>query len=102
MYISGQWYRLTAKPDTYPTADPIHSLDVSILQDNLLAPVLGIDDPRTDPRIDLWEAYGGWEPGRRGGRGRCHRGFLPVPHFHGSADDGGGQGTGDASQIHLV
>ena len=53
MYISGQWYKLTAKPDTYPTEDPIHSLDVSILQDNLLAPVLGIDDPRTDPRIDF-------------------------------------------------
>ena len=34
MYISGQWYRLTAKPDTYSTDDPIHSLDVSILQDN--------------------------------------------------------------------
>lgn len=53
MYIGGQWYRLTAKEGTYPETDPIHSLDVSILQDNLLAPVLGIDDPRTDPRIDF-------------------------------------------------
>lgn len=53
MYISGQWYKLTAKEGTYPETDPIHSLDVSILQDNLLAPVLGIDDPRTDPRIDF-------------------------------------------------
>ena len=53
MYIGGQWYKLTAKPDTYPAEDPIHSLDVSILQDNLLAPVLGIEDPRTDPRIDF-------------------------------------------------
>lgn len=53
MYISGQWYKLTAREGTYPETDPIHSLDVSILQDNLLAPVLGIDDPRTDPRIDF-------------------------------------------------
>lgn len=53
MYISGQWYKLTARKGTYPETDPIHSLDVSILQDNLLAPVLGIDDPRTDPRIDF-------------------------------------------------
>lgn len=53
MYISGQWYKLTAKEGTIPETDPIHSLDVSILQDNLLAPVLSIDDPRTDPRIDF-------------------------------------------------
>lgn len=53
MYISGQWYKLTAREGTYPETDPIHSLDVSILQDNLLAPVLGIDDPRTNPRIDF-------------------------------------------------
>ncbi len=45
--------RLTARPGTYPADDPVHGLDVSILQDNLLAPVLGIADPRTDKRIDF-------------------------------------------------
>ena len=53
MYLQGQWYRLTAKPGTYPKNDPVKGLDVSILQDNLLAPILGIADPRTDKRIDF-------------------------------------------------
>ncbi|MBN2400102.1 MAG: DUF1015 domain-containing protein [Candidatus Aminicenantes bacterium] len=53
MYVTGQWYRLRAKPGTFDRADAIASLDVSILQDNLLAPVLGIRDPRTDKRIDF-------------------------------------------------
>ena len=50
---AGKWYRLRAKPGTFDAADPIASLDVSILQNNLLAPVLGIHDPRTDKRIDF-------------------------------------------------
>ncbi len=53
MYLGGRWYALTAKPGTYPASDPVKGLDVSILQDNLLAPVLGIADPRTDKRIDF-------------------------------------------------
>jgi uncharacterized protein (DUF1015 family) len=53
MYLEGRWYGLTAKPGTFDPADPIGSLDVSILQKNLLAPVLGIADPRTDKRIDF-------------------------------------------------
>ncbi|MBN1550062.1 DUF1015 domain-containing protein [bacterium] len=53
MYLPGQWYRLQTKPGTFPSNDPVKSLDVSILQDNLLAPVLGIHDPRTDTRIDF-------------------------------------------------
>ncbi len=53
MYLEGQWYRLTAKPGTFPANHPVKSLDASILQDNLLAPVLGIADPRTDKRIDF-------------------------------------------------
>lgn len=52
MYIDGNWYRLTAKPGTY-NEDPVGVLDVSILQNNLLDPVLGIKDPRTDKRIDF-------------------------------------------------
>ena len=53
MYLDKQWYRLTAKPGTFPAADPVESLDVSILQKNLLNPILGIGDPRTDDRIDF-------------------------------------------------
>ncbi|MCB1228238.1 MAG: DUF1015 domain-containing protein [Verrucomicrobiales bacterium] len=51
MYLRGQWYRLSWQPA--PDASPIDQLDVSILQDRLLAPVLGIDDPRTSKRIDF-------------------------------------------------
>ncbi len=53
MYLGGRWYRLAAKPGTFDKADSIASLDVSILQANLLAPILGIQDPRTDKRIDF-------------------------------------------------
>ncbi len=52
LYISNQWYRLTAKEGTYSN-DPIGILDVSILQDNILDPLLGIKDQRTDKRIDF-------------------------------------------------
>ncbi len=52
MYLNKQWYKLTSKENTY-TTDPIGILDVSILQDNLLDPVLGIKDQRTDKRIDF-------------------------------------------------
>jgi len=51
MYLKGRWYRLEAKPGSYDESDPIARLDVSILQNNLLAPLLGITDPRTDRRI---------------------------------------------------
>ncbi len=53
MYIGGKWYRLTAKQGTFDEDDPVLSLDVSILQENLLAPVLGISDPRKDKRINF-------------------------------------------------
>jgi len=53
MYLGGKWYRLKAKDGTYDADDPVESLDVAILQGNLLAPVLGIGDPRTDERIDF-------------------------------------------------
>lgn len=52
MYLEGKWYKLSSKPGTY-AEDPIGILDVSILQENLLDPVLGIKDQRTDKRIDF-------------------------------------------------
>jgi len=53
MYLGGQWHLLTAKQGTWDSSDHVKSLDVSILQDNLLQPILGIQDPRTDKRIDF-------------------------------------------------
>ncbi len=52
MYLGARWYRLRIRPEFVPT-DPVASLDVSLLQDQLLGPVLGIADPRTDKRIDF-------------------------------------------------
>jgi len=52
MYLNKQWYKLVAKPGTY-REDPIGQLDVTILQENLLHPLLGIGDQRTDKRIDF-------------------------------------------------
>ncbi len=51
MYLAGTWHRLRAKPGTFPADHPVDSLDASILQNNLLRPLLGINDPRTDQRI---------------------------------------------------
>jgi uncharacterized protein (DUF1015 family) len=53
MFLDRTWYRLRAKQGSFPPDDPVRSLDASILQENLLAPVLDIDDPRTDNRIDF-------------------------------------------------
>jgi len=52
MYLNQQWYRLTSLPGTFQE-DPIGQLDVTILQNNLLHPLLGIGDQRTDKRIDF-------------------------------------------------
>lgn len=52
MYLSGKWYLLTAK-DEIKSDDPVEGLDVAILQNSLLTPLLGIKDPRTDKRIDF-------------------------------------------------
>jgi uncharacterized protein (DUF1015 family) len=52
MYLGGKWYLCTMKPEDIPD-DPVEGLDVSVLQNILLAPVLGIDDPKTNPRIDF-------------------------------------------------
>lgn len=53
MYTEGQWYHLTAKSELFEGKDAVGSLDVSVLQDYLLGPVLGIGDPRMDQRIDF-------------------------------------------------
>ena len=53
MYYDRKWYRLIARNGTFDKRDPVDSLDVSVLQNNLISPVLEITDPRTDSRIDF-------------------------------------------------
>jgi uncharacterized protein (DUF1015 family) len=53
MYLDGKWYQLDIHSKYIPSGDPVAQLDVSLLQDNLIAPVLGISDPRRDKRIDF-------------------------------------------------
>jgi uncharacterized protein (DUF1015 family) len=53
MYLEEKWYSLTAKPGTYNNSDPIGVLDVTILSEKILSPILNIKDLRTDKRIDF-------------------------------------------------
>ena len=67
MFLEDNWYKLTAKTDIIPD-HVIDSLDVAILQNNILGPILGIEDPRTDKRIDFVGGIRGLEELER----RCH------------------------------
>ncbi len=53
MYLNSAWYGLTAREGHFDAKDPVASIDASILQSNLLSPILGIENPRTDERIDF-------------------------------------------------
>ena len=53
VYLEGRWHRVELHPDSIPRHDPIGSLDVSLLQDRVLGPILGIGDPRTDKRLEF-------------------------------------------------
>ena len=53
LYLDGSWYKMVAKPQFIDENDPVESLDVSILQSQVLTPILDIKDPRTDVRIDF-------------------------------------------------
>lgn len=70
MYLNNAWYAITAKEGSFDANHPIDSLDCAILQSNLLAPILGINDPRTDNRIDFVGGIRGLEElERRTGEG---------------------------------
>jgi uncharacterized protein (DUF1015 family) len=80
MFFEETWQTLTPKEPVTGT-DPVSSLDVSILQDRLLAPVLGIGDPRTDPRIDFVGGIRGTselEERVRSGRGAVAFAMYPT------------------------
>jgi uncharacterized protein (DUF1015 family) len=53
MYLDGRWFGLTLKPDARRDAGVVESLDVTVLEERLLDPILGIKDVRTDKRIDF-------------------------------------------------
>ncbi len=78
LFLGGRWRRLTARPGTFPADDPVRGLDVAILQDNLLAPVLGIADPRTDQRLDFVGGIRGTDELER----RCRGGWAAAFALH--------------------
>ncbi len=53
MYVAGRWYHLAVNPELVPVADPVRRLDVSVLSEQILGPILGIADLRRDTRIDF-------------------------------------------------
>jgi uncharacterized protein (DUF1015 family) len=80
MYLGGQWYTLTAKEGILNSAEPVSSLDVSILMQNILKPVLGIENPRTDTRIDFVGGIRGTEElEKRVDLGECAVAFSLFP-----------------------
>ncbi|MEQ9109878.1 MAG: DUF1015 family protein [Rhodospirillaceae bacterium] len=61
MYLDGAWYQLDLHPEYVPENDPVGRLDVSLLHANLIEPLLGVSDPRTDERIDFVGGIRGME-----------------------------------------
>jgi uncharacterized protein (DUF1015 family) len=53
LYAEGKWHQLKAKPGSFDMHHPVNSIDAAILSDNLIAPILGVTNPRTDKRIDF-------------------------------------------------
>jgi uncharacterized protein (DUF1015 family) len=80
MYLEGKWYSLTAKPGTYDDNDPIGVLDVTILTNQILSPVLDIQDLRRSKRIDYVGGIRGLdELGKRVDSGEMKVAFALYP-----------------------
>jgi uncharacterized protein (DUF1015 family) len=78
MYLAGKWYGLSWQPQT--GVDPVAALDVSVLQDRVLAPLLGIDDPRSNKRIEFVGGIRGTdELKKRVDQGRAAVAFSMYP-----------------------
>lgn len=78
VYLEGKWYKLTFK-DELLSDDPVEGLDVSILQKNVLAPLFGIDDPKTDKRIDFVGGIRGLSELERRVSADCKIAFAMYP-----------------------
>ena len=78
LYLANRWYHLTIRPE-YRKDDPVDGLDVSILQDAFLHPVLGIGDPKTDPRIGFVGGIRGYQELERRVHEDCAAAFAMYP-----------------------
>lgn len=78
MYLKDQWYRLNLRPE-YVSADPVEGLDVSLLQNHLLSPILGIGDPRRDQRLVFVGGIRGMEELERRVHTDCEAAFSMYP-----------------------
>lgn len=78
MFLDGQWYLCTMKKEDVPE-DPVDGLDVSVLQNILLAPVLGIGDPKTDKRIDFVGGIRGLKELEKRAESDCKVAFAMYP-----------------------
>ena len=102
-FWSQHWYLCRFRQeDLFEITDPVEALDVSLLQNLLLEPILGITDPRTDERIDFVGGIRGLSELERRCRTDMSGGFCPLSHIHSGALCRGGRGPADAAQIHLV
>ena len=80
LFVDGKWYRLAVPEAALPEGDPVASLDVSLLHDRILGPLLNVGDPRTDPRVDFVGGIRGpQELERRVRDGRAAAGFSLFP-----------------------
>ncbi len=80
MFVDERWYRLKVPVGSVPGDDPVASLDVSLLQDRILGPLLAVGDPRTDPRVDFVGGIRGPEElQRRVRRGEAAIAFSLYP-----------------------
>ena len=77
-YLGGRWYHCSMHPEDIPN-DPVEGLDVSVLQNHLLAPVLGIGDPKTDKRIDFVGGIRGMKELERRCQEDCAVAFVMYP-----------------------
>jgi uncharacterized protein (DUF1015 family) len=78
MYIGGSWYKLAAK-DEILSSDAVDGLDVAILQNNIFEPLLGIEDPKTDKRIDFVGGIRGLDELVRRCNADCKAAFSMYP-----------------------
>tara|TARA_B110000037_G_C16783887_1_gene368502 strand:- start:97 stop:573 length:477 start_codon:yes stop_codon:yes gene_type:complete len=78
MYLGGDWFSLTAK--AVDKSDPVARLDVAVLQDQLLSPILGIEDPRRDMRVRFVGGIRGTDPLEKAvDSGECAVAFSMFP-----------------------
>lgn len=78
MYLDGEWYKLEAKPECL-SDDPVEGLDVSVLQNEILNPILGIQNPKTDGRIDFVGGIRGLKELERRVHTDCKIAFAMYP-----------------------